>query len=187
MPTSAEKEFTYEMINEIILLDHETGNLTWKWRQPDCWANKNQHSVNIFNAQQAGRDALRYKCHKGYLYGRVLKKRLYSHRVVYLLSNGAWPAGVVDHLNGKKNDNRMANLVDTSTEANNRNRPRQCNQSVYPGVRQVGKRWRATIGSHSGRDGKKHLGYFPTAQEAISSKKMAEEALGYNTNHGRFA
>lgn len=48
-----------------------------------------------------------------------LGTRLYrAHRLAWLWVHGVWPAEVVDHLNGRKNDNRICNL-EAVTEVEN--------------------------------------------------------------------
>ena len=41
---------------------------------------------------------------------RIGEKTYSAHRLVWLWVYGIWPAEVVDHLNGRKNDNRICNL-----------------------------------------------------------------------------
>jgi len=41
-----------------------------------------------------------------------------AHRVAFLLMTGAWPNGLVDPINGVRNDNRWCNLRDVSAKEN---------------------------------------------------------------------
>lgn len=52
------------------------------------------------------------------------RRSLAAHRVAWLLAHGAWPAGEIDHINGVKTYNRLANLRDVSRSANGMNRVR---------------------------------------------------------------
>lgn len=52
-----------------------------------------------------------------------LKGRIYrAHRLAWLHVYGCWPAGEVDHLNGIRDDNRLANLRDVPNLVNQQNR-----------------------------------------------------------------
>lgn len=103
----------------------------------------------------------------GYLHLKFGGRRYLAHRVAWLLHYGEWPAGVIDHINGIKTDNRQRNLRDCSPAINaqNQRRAHAGNASGVLGVtwRQKKGRWAASI-KHGGRS--VHLGYFPTQDEA---------------------
>lgn len=44
--------------------------------------------------------------------------KFYAHRLVWLYHYGVWPAGVIDHVNGDKTDNRIDNIRDVSQRTN---------------------------------------------------------------------
>lgn len=43
-----------------------------------------------------------------------------EHRLVWLFHKGKWPDKTIDHINGKKSDNRIENLRDVSHQENMR-------------------------------------------------------------------
>ncbi len=106
-----------------------------------------------------------------------------AHRVIWFLESGFWPKYTIDHINGDRADNRVSNLRDVEHSVNCRNQKRKKNNSGYMGVwyrAEMGK-YRATI-YVDGRT--KHLGYFPTLDDAISARVSAQETEGYHQNHG---
>jgi hypothetical protein len=47
--------------------------------------------------------------------------QLKSHRICYALHHGVWPAGVIDHIDGDRTNNRIQNIRDVSPGENTRN------------------------------------------------------------------
>lgn len=102
--------------------------------------------------------------------------RYTEHRVIWALRHGAWPLGVIDHVNGTKTDNRISNLRDVSRRVNNENktRARTDNKLGLLGVEQRGKSFRASIQAN-GRIHK--IGTFPTAEAAHAAYLTAKRKL----------
>lgn len=61
-----------------------------------------------------------------------------SHRIAWALTHGSWPAGQIDHIDGCRTNNRIANLRDVTNSTNQQNlkRARRNNRSgsSVPGV-----------------------------------------------------
>lgn len=104
---------------------------------------------------------------KGYLKALVLGSYVKLHRLAWFYTHGTWPSEQVDHINGVKTDNRIANLrvCDTSTNCLNQQGPRTNNKIGYQGVHQIKKtgRFRACCNLQGV---KHHLGVFATVEEA---------------------
>jgi hypothetical protein len=106
----------------------ETGILSWK-KRPGI-----DKPANVFNAEFAGKPT---GCPNGCGYLRVLwnKKHYVAHRLAWVHFYGSEPTRAVDHINGNRADNRIANLReanDSQNMVNARNRP--MNKTGFRGV-----------------------------------------------------
>ena len=97
-----------------------------------------------------------------------------EHRLIWLHVTGDWPAGVIDHMNGDKADNRFANFRDVTPTVNRHNTRRAIGAVGLLGVRQHGGRFQAEIGANKKRI---HLGTFDTPQEAHEAYVLAKRQL----------
>lgn len=88
-----------------------------------------------------------------------------AHLVAWIYVHGTPPRFEIDHINGDKLDNRIANLRDVPHAHNmqNRRRAHRNNGTGLLGVRKVGARYIAQI-TVTGRT--RYLGKFDSAQEA---------------------
>jgi hypothetical protein len=78
----------------------------------------------------------------------TINKQIYrAHRLAWFLSNGSWPVGVIDHINGNRLDNRIGNLRDVHPSVNQENRrtPQKNNTSGFLGVRPHRNKWQALV------------------------------------------
>lgn len=155
-------------LHNILNYDPVTGAFFWKARRSGAAALNSQHT-------------------EGYLYGGIMGRKYFAHRVAWAMTHGAWPADQIDHINGDRRDNRAINLRAVRPIENNRNRKLPSNSST--GVIGVfwsnakGK-WRAKI-TDNGRA--VHLGYFVDFASAVAARAAAEASLMFHQNHGRVA
>ena len=115
---------------------------------------------------------------KGYRMLSVRGVRELAHRVAWAMTYGRWPEGVIDHINGERDDNRIDNLRDVSVQANAQNtRSTSRNPTGLRGVayRRAGaKRYSARIVV----DGRcRWLGSYATAEEAHAAYLVAKSEL----------
>lgn len=168
---------TPEELRNLLAYDPETGILTW--RERPIITNK----VASWNARFAGKVA---GCFDGSGYYRIEvdSKHIGSHRAAWAIAHGQWPQHHIDHINGIKTDNRISNLRDVTIAENNKNRPRQANNtSGCTGVywHKQNEKWRAKIKI----DGWwKWLGDFPHKFDAIIVRLNAEKLVGFTPRHG---
>jgi hypothetical protein len=128
-------------------------------------------------------DVAGYQRKDGYVYICVDKKIYLAHRLVFMFFNGYFPKEI-DHINNKKNDNRIENLREITHLQNQWNHPKKSsNTSGFIGVdlcKRTGK-WRAQIRQDSK---KKHLGLFLTAKEAHDA--YCKAAISFRKEFARF-
>jgi hypothetical protein len=112
----------------------------------------------------------------GYLATEINGKNFFLHRLAWLYVHGEWPKFDIDHINGIKDDNRIANLRDVSKSVNlqNQRRPHAGSSSGYLGVSRSGAKFVASIRCV----GKlKSLGTYETAAEASEVYQLAKLML----------
>lgn len=123
---------------------------------------------------------------KGYRVGRVDGKVVKQHRYIWEKANGPIPAGMqIDHINGKRDDNRLSNLRVVTHQENTQNaKRRKDNASGVNGVywNKQGGKWHSRIQVDGG---KIHLGYFDDWFEAVCARLSANNTYGFHLNHGR--
>jgi hypothetical protein len=151
-------QLTLERANELFILTRD-GLLLCRHSRPRA---------------RAGSEAGSYKG-DGYKRVKVDYREYLAHKVVWLMTHGAWPKSEIDHINGIRDDNRPCNLREATSAENNQNKGRQRNNSSgLTGVDLFNNRWRARI-----RVNKElmHLGYFDTPAEAAAAYAEAKKRL----------
>lgn len=156
------KELTAERLRELLSYDPETGVFTWRV------GGHGRRSGDV-----AG-------CDNGAGYVKIIidgRNRL-AHRLAWLYTHGRWPECFIDHRNGDRADNRIANLRECSPAQNQHNRHRADRGSASGLIgahRQPhSRRWRATIkagGKH------RHIGTFDTPEAAHAAYLQAKREL----------
>jgi hypothetical protein len=114
----------------------------------------------------------------GYIKLNVAGKKYYAHRCAFLFMNGAWPVGVVDHVDGNRANNTWSNLREVSHAVNLQNLKgaRSDNKIGLLGVHfhKGAKKFTASICV----DGRSHyLGLFNSAQEAGEAYLLKKRVL----------
>jgi hypothetical protein len=173
---------TPEVLCQLLRYEPETGKLFWKRRSDDMFPAA--WRAARWNERYAETEAFTAIV-LGYRKGSFDGKQTYAHRVVWAITHGEWPEGHIDHINGNRADNRLANLRVVSNAENGKNQKfRKNNTSGVVGVSWDKRRglWFAHICS-----GRKlvNLGRFKTMAEAVQARERAELELGFHPNHGR--
>lgn len=162
-------------LRELLTYQEESGALYWKARPFPA--------ANAWNAKWAGKEAFTATSN-GYRVGSVNGVNLRAHRVIWAMVHDEWPEDQIDHDDGIRANNRLANLFDVSNLQNHHNQSKsKANTSGVNGVswdRQTGK-WRAHIKVGYGL---KNLGRYDTIEEASLARKAADQRFGFTERHG---
>lgn len=117
---------------------------------------------------------------KGYIRIHFSGKLYAAHRLAWFYVHGDWPRQQIDHINGNRADNRIANLRDVSARVNSQNRKR-ANANNSNGLLGVSKRsggrrgFAAQIRNPDGT--MNYLGRFDTAEAAHVAYLTAKASL----------
>lgn len=146
----ASVHLTAELLREHIHYDPETGIFTWiKPRAP---------GVKIGDV--AGNRMV-----DGYWTICLFSNHQKAHRLAFLYETGAFPEHMVDHINGKKSDNRFSNLRLATNSQNKRNvSKRRDNTSGFKGV--VYTKYGRYVAQCASGGRMTYLGSFGTAEAA---------------------
>jgi hypothetical protein len=153
----ADKILSAPRLNEVVSYDAATGGMTW---------------AESIGSKVAGTPVGRL-LKAGYLRARIDGQAHYVHRLAWLYFYGKWPQNLIDHIDGDKTNNRIANLRDVTSSVNqqNRSKPRRDSVSGLMGVRASQGKWCATIRV----DGKDcFLGYHSTPEAASAAYQSAK-------------
>lgn len=138
----------------------------------------------LFLVKSSGRRAFATRHREGYLAGRFMGVLFLAHRVAWAMHHKRWPKRQIDHINGVRDDNRIANLRDVSHIENHRNcRPwnpqkSQCPPGVYKNHGKYSARIKVNYVTH-------YLGSFATEEQAHAAYLRAKEQHGFHRNHGK--
>jgi hypothetical protein len=147
------------LLRELLSYNPESGELRWKVKRGrTTGVNSIAGSVD----------------RKGYLAVKVSGETYRAHRICWALYYGEDPELNIDHINGQRSDNHIANLRLATISENNYNIGMKSNNtSGHRGVsyRNDTKKWRAYI-TIDGQ--KKWLGVYDCVEEAIDARLKAE-------------
>lgn len=153
-------QITADQLKELLSYDRETGVFRWKTQRKGIRVGDVAGNVNA----------------KGYR-RIMIGRRLYpAHQLAWLYVHGNWPASELDHINGSKDYNGIANLREVTSSENQQNIivARANSKTGLRGVCPDRNRFRAGIRS---KGEKLHLGVFDTAEEAHAAYVAAKRRL----------
>ena len=145
---------THERAKECFNYDPETGEIRWAAKVarkvvPGTIAG----TITVYGYRQ-----IRFQ-------GRFYK----AHRIAWLISTGRWPPDEIDHINGDRADNRLANLREATSAENKQNLAKRTdNKTGFTGVyfeKRVGL-WEARVMKNGRSYG---AGYYETREQAAAA------------------
>lgn len=148
-------------LTEVLLYDESTGKFYWKMSKG-----------SIRHGDEA---ATTYR--GGYLSVKIDKRNYFAHRLAWLYVYGKWPNGEIDHINRKRDDNRICNLQVVNKAENLQNY--ECRKDSSSGVR--GVNYNKKSGKWSARIQRNHqridLGLYEDMEDAVKARRNAECSL----------
>lgn len=177
-----------ELVRQLIDYNPETGVALWRARTEQHFSNKNRCAARMagaWNARYAGKPAFTVFAARAHTSRCSIFKVSYpASHIAWLHVHGKAPDYVIDHINGDRSDNRMANLRDVPLAVNARNcKLRIDNTSGLAGIHQnkKTKQWHARV-NYSG-----HvitLGSYRELEHARIARQTAMILLGFTERHG---
>lgn len=158
----AKNDLTQERLKSLLSYDPDTGIFRWINSPTNC----------VKAGQVAGTPNL-----NGYVRIIIDKKKYYAHRLAWLYVEGKWPKDQIDHINGNRSDNRIANLREVNQKQNSENvLSRTNNTSGERGVvwLKEKKKWRVQI-RHNYKS--LYFGNYKNFDEAVLVAKKERERL----------
>lgn len=161
-----------DTVLEFLNYDAESGKFTWK-RNP-CRKYKNRVNAGVVGVN-------------GYVHIGFLNKSYYAHRLAWLIFYGKHPISEIDHINGNRSDNRIANLRAATSSQNCHNQRKKKSSTGLKGV------YKSSIGSRfHGKVCKNKIvhyaGTFDSLEEAdLAVRSLRNQLHGEFTNHGSVA
>jgi len=151
-----------EMLHRLLDYDPDTGIFMWKQKRKGIKTGIPLGCDNGF----------------GYLRITVTGKSEYAHRLAWIYSYGYWPTETIDHINGNKSDNRIANLRMATYAENSQNKrtAQSNNKSNILGVswHKKANKWQVHICTDRIR---KYLGLFDDKYEAEQTYINAKRSM----------
>lgn len=147
----------------IINYEASTGSFTWSKARRGCSAGKPAGHIN----------------REGYLVIKLNYRPVLAHRLAWFLVYGEWPKEGIDHINGERDDNRIANLrsVPHTINMQNKRAAMANNKScALLGVtwNKQHKKWQAKVVANKRRH---HVGYFSDPQSAHEAYLLEKRRL----------
>lgn len=157
------KKISHDQVLEYFNYDLDSGSLIWR---RSC------------GTARKGTVAGSPSDERGYIRVQVLGQTYYAHQLIWFYVTGKWPTSDIDHIDSSTANNRWSNLREATRSQNVRNTPiRRDNTSGVRGV-SFHKRHRLWCAYITSAGSRRHLGWFPDFDAAVSARHEAELEWG---------
>ena len=160
-------ELTKELLDERYVFDLETGVVT--------------NRIKIAQRTKVGEEAGCLRS-DGYRIIGINGWNCLTARLIWFYAHGSFPVNI-DHINHRRDDNRLVNLRDVTQAENCRNKSKRSNNtSGVTGVswNKAARKWCARIQVNSKQI---YLGSFNNIADAITARADAKVEFGFHCNH----
>lgn len=178
---------TANELRQLLRYEPETGELFWLNRVPEQFKGdegKRKHLCRTWNARY-GLNKAHHTDNEGYIRVNVCGALRLAHRVIWCIVMGDWPEGDIDHIDGRRDNNRIENLRVVSNAQNHRNRKLSAaNSSGVMGVHwhKQRRKWAASVKINGKAT---WLGLFDDLKEAEMSVRSFRALTGeFGPSHG---
>ena len=159
------KEIDIAQLRRLLAYDAQTGVITWR---------AGQGHLRNGNGRVRPGDEAGWRASNGYRIISFAGGRYQTHRLAWLFSYGVWPSREIDHINGIRDDNRIANLREATRSQNNGNS--KLSGRNTSGFKGVSPDQRGGFKAQISKDGlRKFLGRFASAEEAHRAYILAAQ------------
>lgn len=157
-----------EELRALLSYDEQTGDLRWKRVRARA------HRIKVGEVAGSMTD-------RGYLAVGIRRRQYLAHRVIWKMVTGSDPVDQIDHVDGNRTNNRLANLRPATNGQNRYNtKLAKNNKSGVKGV--SWDRGRAWVSYITAGGPQIRLGRFKNKNDAILARCSAEAQM-----HGEFA
>lgn len=174
-----------DLLRKYLSPDFDFGILIWKHRAESDFQNVTSSRgpswyCNVWNAKNAGNEALASINSNGYKAGSFFGRSLLAHRVIWAMYRDKWPGTHLDHIDGNRSNNKIENLREVTQAQNALNAKASGSSSKYKGVSFCNRSQRWVVYCQVNKKSK-FGGYFDNEIDAaIAYDSLAKEM------HGKF-
>ena len=157
-------ELSHQRLLEVVQYDKSTGDFSWR-------AQRRRGPRRVIGSR-AG-----YQDEKGYIKISVDGREHKAHRLAWFYVTGEWPPNFIDHVNGRRADNRWANLRLATQAENQQNRkPKTGSASGLLGVHwnKQTRKWRSVVCLNKRTH---YVGSFASRTEAYAATLEAKKRI----------
>jgi hypothetical protein len=168
--TKINSTITAAELKSELLYNADNGTFTWLKHK----------SIHAKQGAIAGRPN-----HSGYILIIINGTSYRAHRLAWLYVHGVWPTNYLDHINGDRADNRIANLRECTIAENAQNskKAHKDSRTGLLGIRKSKNKWQARI-CVAGKQFNLGLHETPEAAHAAYIAAKTDMHPFFSANHG---